>query len=401
MLRKRIVALLAAGAMLTGTLAGCGNSDSGSKAASTSGSSAKTEAQSASSESKSSSSSAASGTSGSEAKGGNDLISDYASYETVEAADFISRDSFKLSGDVSKEYTIAYVAGNMGSAYFYAGPTETQKYIESLGCKCLISDADADLATQVNQIENFITQGVDAIIINVVDPPSGVSEALQKAADAGIPVAAVDSMLDENFENYLAFIGSDNYALGFSCGVAAANHLVELYGEVKGTCGVFDGVEGNAVAQLIYDGFWDGVASIQEDHKLEEVSHLYGGAWTEEAGLQMAEDMLVANEHIDIMFAISDPFLMGALTACERAGRSEMFMCGRDGDKAALKAVKDGTAVKFIAGQDPVGMGIIATDLVLSHLENGTLPEARILRLAPIEAGVDNIDEVYDPDAAF
>ena len=85
-------------------------------------------------------------------------------------------------------------------------------------------------------------------------------------------------------------------------------------------------VEGNAVAQLIYDGFWDGVASIQEDHKLEEVSHLYGGAWTEEAGLQMAEDMLVANEHIDIMFAISDPFLMGALTACERAGRSEMFM---------------------------------------------------------------------------
>ena len=92
---------------------------------------------------------------------------------------------------------------------------------------------------------------------------------------------------------------------------------------------------------------------------------------------------------------------MGALTACERAGRSEMFMCGRDGDKAALKAVKDGTAVKFIAGQDPVGMGIIAPDLVLSYLENGTLPEARILRLAPIEAGVDNIDEVYDPDAAF
>ena len=121
MLRKRIVALLAAGAMLTGTLAGCGNSDSGSKAASTSGSSAKTEAQSASSESKSSSSSAASGTSGSEAKGGNDLISDYASYETVEAADFISRDSFKLSGDVSKEYTIAYVAGNMGSLIFTQG----------------------------------------------------------------------------------------------------------------------------------------------------------------------------------------------------------------------------------------------------------------------------------------
>lgn len=330
-----------------------------------------------------------------------DLAADYATYKTEESADFVGRDTFKLQGAASKEYTFAYVAGNMGSSYFYAGPTETQKYVESLGSKCLISDANADLATQVNQIENFITQGVDGIIINSVDPPSGISEALQKATDAGIPIVAVDSMLDANYNNYLAFVGSDNFALGRSCGVAAAEYLMEKYGEVTGTCGVFDGVEGNAVAQLIYDGFWDGVASVQKDHTLKEVSHLYGGAWTEEAGLQMAEDMLVANEKIDIMFAISDPFLMGALTACDRANRHEMFMCGRDGDKAALKAIKDGTEVQFIAGQDPVGMGIIAADLLLSYLENGTLPETRILRLAPIEADVNNIDQVYDPNSAF
>ena len=367
MLRKRVVALLMVSAMLAGTLAGCGgtSADSGS-----SGGSSDTNTESVSSGSTGNSSSTSDSSGGSSG----DLIADYASYKTEEAADFVARDTFTLDGEVSESYTIAYVAGNMASAYFYAGPTETQKYIESLGCECLVSDANADLATQVNQIENFITQGVDGIIINVVDPPSGVSEALQKAAEAGIPVVAVDSMLDENFENYLAFVGSDNYALGHSCGVAAAEHLVELYGEVTGTCAVMDGVEGNAVGELIYEGFWDGVASVQEDHTLEEVSHLYGGAWTEEAGLQMAEDM-------------------GALTACERVGRSEMFMCGRDGDKAALKAIKDGTMVQFIAGQDPVGMGMIATDLLLSYLENGTLPEARILRLAPIEANRDNIDE--------
>mgnify|MGYP001622987562 CR=1 FL=1 len=398
MLKKRVVALLMVGTMLAGTLAGCGgekaDSSQGGGAETVSGSGTDSDSAAVKGDSTSDSSESADKASG-------DLIAEYASYKTEEAADFVSRDTFTLQGEVSKPYTIAYVAGNMASAYFYAGPTETQKYIESLGCECLISDANADLATQVNQIENFITQGVDGIIINVVDPPSGVSEALQKAAEAGIPVVAVDSMLDDNFENYLAFVGSDNYALGHSCGVAAAEHLIDLYGEVTGTCAVMDGVEGNAVGELIYEGFWDGVASVQEDHTLEEVSHLYGGAWTEEAGLQMAEDMLVANDHIDIMFAISDPFLMGALTACERAGRDEMFMCGRDGDKAALKAIKDGTMVQFIAGQDPVGMGMIATDLLLSYLENGTLPEARILRLAPIEANRDNIDEVYDPDAAF
>lgn len=401
MMKKRMMALMMAGVMVVTSLAGCGGGAAETDSSATPTPEAETSSEAE--ETESGDTAEASESSGEEAaeEGQNDLLTDYASYETTESEETIGRDTFKLDGEVSEKYTIAYVAGNMASAYFYAGPTETQKYIESLGCECLISDANADLATQVNQIENFITQGVDAIIINVVDPPSGVSEALQEAADAGIPVVAVDSMLDENFENYLAFVGSDNYALGYSCGVAAAEHLVELYGDVTGTCAVMDGVEGNAVGELIYEGFWDGVASVQEDHTLEEVSHLYGGAWTEEAGLQMAEDMLVANPKIDIMFAISDPFLLGALTACERAGRDEMFMCGRDGDKAALKAIKDGTLVKFIAGQDPVGMGMIATDLILSYLENGTLPDARILRLAPIEANEENIDEVYDPNAAF
>lgn len=398
-MKKKMAAVLLAFSMLAGLLTGCGNGGSGDSKDKETTQAAQTEAQketTAGAETAAETKEAAQGESAD-----NDLLTAYAGISNDVAKDFVARDTFTPEGELSKEYTIAYVAGNMASAYFYAGPTETQKYIESKGAKCLVSDANGDLATQVNQIENFITQKVDAIIINVVDPPSGVSEALQKAADAGIPVVAVDSRLADGFENYLAFVGSDNYALGYSCGVNAANYLVDQYGEVKGTCCVFDGVEGNAVAKLIYDGFWDGVASVQDDHKLEEVSHLYGGAWTEEAGLQMAEDMLVANEHIDIMFAISDPFLIGALTACDRVDRHEMYMCGRDGDKAALKAIKDGTNIKFIAGQDPVGMGMIGADLVLSYLENGTVPENRLLYLAPVEANEENIDEVYDPDSAF
>lgn len=394
MLKKRMLAVLMAGTMLAGMLAGCGGSESD-------GGSSDSQSSSSGTETESGSAGESTPSADDSETASRDLIADYASYETAEAPNFVARDTFTLDGEVSKPYTIAYVAGNMASAYFYCGPTETQKYLESLGCECLISDANADLATQVNQIENFITQGVDGIIINVADPPSGVSEALQKAAEAGIPVVAVDSMLDENFENYLAFVGSDNYGLGYTCGAAAAEHVKELYGSVTGTCCIFDGVEGNAVGEAVYEGFWDGVASVQEDHTLEEVSHLYGGAWTEEAGLQMAEDMLVANEHIDVMFAISDPFLMGALTACERAGRDEMFMCGRNGSKVALEAIKNGSMIQFISCQDPVGMGMIAADLLLSYLENGTLPEARILHLEPIEASVDNINEVYDPNLPF
>lgn len=328
------------------------------------------------------------------------LLTVYSKIENKEATNKINRDSFKID-KVSQKYKIGYVAGTLGSAYFYVGPNATKTYLESLGCECLISDAKGDLATQVSQIENFITQKVDGIIINSCDPPAGVSAALQKAADAGIPVVAVDSMLDQNFNNYLAFIGSDNYNLGFSCGVYTAQYLKEKNGSVSGNACVLDGVEGNAVAKARYDGFWDGVKSVDPNNTLKEVSHLYGGSWTEEAGTKMAEDMLVANPKIDVMFGISDPFVTGALTAANRVNRNEMIMTAVDGQKAALKLLKDGTAIKCIAGQDPIGMGLIASNLILSYLENGTLPEAKILRIAPVVATSDNIDTIYNPNSEF
>ncbi|MEG1984632.1 MAG: sugar ABC transporter substrate-binding protein, partial [Oscillospiraceae bacterium] len=214
---------------------------------------------------------------------GKDLISIYSGIANGEASKNVDRNTFKV-GELSKKYTFGYVAGNLGSAYFYVGPNATKDYLESLGCTCLISDANADLATQVSQIENFITQAVDAIIINSVDPPSGVSEALQKAAEAGIPVVAVDSFLSDEFTNYLAFVGSDNFKLGYECGVYAANYMLKTKGAVEGKVCVLDGVEGNAAATGRYDGFWAGVESVAPEHKLEEVSRLYGGGWTEEAG---------------------------------------------------------------------------------------------------------------------
>ena len=328
------------------------------------------------------------------------LLEDYAEIPNDVAEGYVERTSFTVS-ELSKSYTFAYIAGTLGSAYFYVGPNATKTYLESLDCTCLISDANADLATQVNQIENAITQKVDAIIINTVDPPAGVSEALQKAAEAGIPVVAVDSSLDAEFSNYMTYISSDNFQLGYECGVYAANYLMDTKGAVEGVCCVMDGIEGNFAATGRYDGFWAGVASVDPDHKLVESSRLFGGSWTEEAGLQEAEDMLVANPHIDVMFGISDPFVTGAVTAAERVGRDEMIMVAVDGQKAALRLLKDGSPIKCIACQDPQGMGLIAANLLLNYMEDGTLPAGRTLRVKPVVATPETIDDVYDEESDF
>ena len=117
------------------------------------------------------------------------------------------------------------------------------------------------------------------------------------------------------------------------------------------------------------------MASVDPNHKLVEASRLYGGSWTEEAGVQEAEDMLVSNPHIDVMFGISDPFVTGAVTAADRVGQER-----NDHDppwmarRPPLRLLKDGSPIKCIAGQDPEGMGLIASNLLLNYLENGTLP---------------------------
>lgn len=328
------------------------------------------------------------------------LTSDYAKISDEESDEYVDYDSFDV-GEIKGEYKIGVAVGTMGSAYFKALPDKAQETLESYGCEVLVADANGDIQTQVNQLENFIAQGVNGILINSVDPPSAVSAVLDKAMEAGIPVVAVDSRLDGNYKSYLGMIGSDNYNLGFEVGTYMANYLKENKGKVEGTCCVLDGVEGNVVAEARYSGFWDGIASVDSNHKVEEVSHLYGGSWTEEAGIQMAEDMLVANPEIDLMFGISDPFVIGAKTAVERAGREEMIMGAVDGAKNALKFIQDGTVIKVVGGQDPVGMGIIGSELLLAYLNNGTLPDNRIMKIAPRLATPETIDEIYDPNSAF
>ena len=338
-----------------------------------------------------------------EAEGGTetrDLVSDYAKIKDEEPTGYVGYDTFDV-GEMKKNYKIGICVGTMGSAYFKVLPDKAKEVLESFGCEVLVADANADIATMVSQIENMITQGVDGLLINSVDPPSAVSEVLQKATEKGIPIVAVDSRLDGNYKNYLGMIGSDNFQLGFACGEYMANKLKEKKGAVEGTLCVLDGVEGNVVAEARYKGLLAGFESVDKNHKIKEVSHLYGGSWTEEAGVQMAEDMLVANPEIDLMFGISDPFVVGATTAAQRAGRSEMIMGAVDGAKSALKLVSDGTPVEVIAGQDPMGMGEIGSKLLLGYLNNGTLPETRIMKIAPKVSTPESVSEFYDPNSAF
>ena len=333
-----------------------------------------------------------------EAPAESDLIAAYASlgYDTV----YVEPEDFNV-GETGDGLTIGIAAGTVGSGFFKVIVDSCKEALEANGVEVLIADANGSFETQTKQIENFITQGVDGLVVNSCDPPSAISEVLQKAADQGIPVVAVDSALDENFDNYLCMVGSDNYLLGFGVGEYVANTLKVGSGSVSGKVAVLDGVEGNMVAKARYDGFWAGIESVAADHTLEEVSHLYGGSWTEEAGIQMAGDLFVANPDVDVIFGISDPFCVAAAAEAERAGIDGVMLTAVDGAKSAMKIIADGGAMKAIGINDPIRMGAGAANALLAYINNGALPESKICKLNPITATPENIADLYNPDSPF
>jgi len=312
----------------------------------------------------------------------------------VEASDFDI-------GTSSKPLNIAVAAGTVGSGFFKIIVDMMTEVMEANNAKVLLADANNSFETQTNQIENFITQKVDGMIVNSCDPPSTISEVLQKAAEANIPVIAVDSALDSNFHNYLGMVGSDNYNLGFGVGQYIGNEFVKANGSLDCTVAVLDGVEGNAVAKARYDGFWDGIKSVDPNANIEEVSHLYGGSWTEEAGIKMAGDLFVAHPDVDIIFGISDPFVVGAVAEAERKSIEGVTMGAVDGAKSAMKIIFDGGVVKAIGLNDPIRMGRAAASAMLSYLNTGYVPSSKMMMLNPITATPENINELYDPDSPF
>ncbi len=330
-----------------------------------------------------------------------DLIADYAKITSDEKL-HIDPDEFVI-GEGADQLTIGIAMGTIGSSFFKNLADAAKRVVEENGGIALVSDAGTSFETQVNQIEDFITQGVDGIIIDPCDPVASVESALDKAAEAGIPVVSADSSLSLDYTNCLGNYCSDNYAIGKQVGVYTAQRLIEKNGSVTGTVAVLDGVEGIIPAVARYDGFWDAIEEADPDHTLEEVCHLYGGSWTEEAGIQTAGDALVANPDVDVIFGIADPFVVAATAELERIGKldSGVFLVACDGAKSALKLINDGGAVEAVGMNHPIWQGEGAASLMLSYLTTGYLPESRTIAPIPVAATPENISEIYDPNSSF
>lgn len=246
------------------------------------------------------------------------------------------------------------------------------------GFEVLVNDAERDVNEQSKHIDNYIAQGVAAIVLNPADRIA-IGPAIRKANEAGIPVFTCDLQCAAEDVKVAGHIGTDNYQGGRLAGEA----MIEALGDAGGDVLVLHFKQANSCV-LRVQGFSEVLDEHNKDRetgKIIVVSELEGGGLRDE-GFKAASDALQAHQNLRGIFAINDPSALGAWTALKQAEKlDQVTIIGFDGQLEGKQAILEG---KIYADpiQFPKKMGVVSVENIVKYLD-GESPEK--VQLIPTE----------------
>ncbi len=221
------------------------------------------------------------------------------------------------------------------------------------GVKVVMVDAQSDVQKQFSQVENFVAQKVDAIILNPCELEAS-TPAVDYVKKAGIPLVLVNQTTKSVGDSY---IGSNDFEAGRMAMEAIAKKL-------NGQGGV-----------LMLHGIMGTSAQLQREAGAREVFAKYPGlklvdhqtaSWDRAKAMALTENWIQAHKgKFSAVFAHNDEMAMGALLALERAGlKKDVYVIGIDAIAQALSAVKEGRLDATVF-QDAVGQGKGSVDAAI------------------------------------
>lgn len=252
--------------------------------------------------------------------------------------------------EAKKGYTFGATYWTMNNPYFVALEAGIRGAVEANGDTLISYDPQGNQATQISQIEDLISQGVDLIFLNPADW-QGVRPALDAAQKAGIPIIVVDTPVYDT-DMVLQTVWSDNYKAGQLVAQDLLTHMT------SGNVVILD-LPTDKSAKERYDGFVD-VLTAAGGFTILDVQN---GEGSTEPSLAIMEDMIQAyGDDIDAAFGINDPSALGILSALEAAGMADkVLVYGVDGSPDAKAMIKDGK-LTATAAQFPKQIGVIAVE---------------------------------------
>jgi len=188
-----------------------------------------------------------------------------------------------------------------------------------------IADGAGNVNTQTSQMDNFITQKVDLILISPFEA-SPLTPVVARAMKAGIPVIELDrKTVGDPGKDYTAFIGGDNFKIAEEAGKYVATKLLPGGGEVA----VLEGLPSSTPAVERLNGFKSGVKA---NDKIKVVAE-QAADWLPDKAQTAFAAMLQANPNIKAVYASNDMMAAGARLAAKGAGKKDgdIQILGTDG----------------------------------------------------------------------
>ncbi|KAB0563389.1 rhizopine-binding protein [Pseudomonas palleroniana] len=260
---------------------------------------------------------------------------------------------------------------------------QASSYPKGDGVQLQFEDARADVVKQLSQVENFISQKVDAIIVNPVDTAS-TARISKEATEAGIPLVYVNRRPDQKDlpKGVAAVTSNDEEA-----GRMQMQYIADKLGG-KGTIVILLGdLANNSTTNRT-----KGVKEVLAKYPGIKIEQEQTGAWLRDRGMTLVSDWLTQGRAFNAVISNNDEMAIGAAMALKSVGTKpgSVLIAGVDGTQDGLNAVAKGDLAMSVF-QDAKGQGDGAVEAARKMAKGETIEQNIVIPFKPITA--DNVKD--------
>ncbi|MGZ9811563.1 multiple monosaccharide ABC transporter substrate-binding protein [Pseudoroseicyclus sp. H15] len=279
--------------------------------------------------------------------------------------------------------TIGIAMPTQSSSRWISDGNSMVEQFEEAGYDTILQYAEDDIPTQLAQVENMITQGVDALVIAAIDGTT-LSNALENAAASGIPVIAYDRLIRDSANvNYYATF--DNFQVGVQQAESLVAGLEERFPDVEPwNVELFGGSPDDNNAYFFYDGAMSVLQPLIDDGSVNVVSGQSGMdvvgtlRWDGAVAQSRMDNLLSANYGDQQVHGVLSPYdglSIGILSSLKGVGYGSGDMpmpivTGQDAEIPSVKSMQAGEQYSTVF-KDTRELARVTVGMVQALLEGG------------------------------
>lgn len=295
------------------------------------------------------------------------------------------------------DIVVGYCTPTLDAPFYVALEKAVRENTQYYGMQYLSTDGQGDINKQVLAVEDLLSKGIKVLILNPLDPKALIP-VVEKAKAMGVAVFILDSFIDDGAP-YISSVVANNELNGELLGEWVVNNIKKKELRVA----LISGNQGNPVGREKRLGFVRGLADAQlhnENHTSFKIVTQGWGGWTNNGGLKAMEDILVAHNNVNVLFAENDAMAIGALKTIKEMGmEGKIAVVGVDGQKEAYELIKKGN-YSVTAQNSPDILGANMISIVARYLnDEQDIKQVNYTKSVVIDGR--NVNQFYNPQSLF